>query len=120
MKPLALTMGDPAGIGGEILLKAWLHLRDAGPVFVALDDPDRLQLLARSLGLMVPMRVVGDAGEANETFQSALPILAVPLATIPVPSRPDPSNAQAVVASIERATMLALSGAVGGVVTNPI
>jgi 4-hydroxythreonine-4-phosphate dehydrogenase len=120
MKPLALTMGDPAGIGGEILLKAWLHLRDAGPVFVALDDSGRLERLAQSLGLTVPVQVVGEAGEAVNVFRSALPILAVPLAAAPLPGRPDAANAQAVIASIERATMLALSGVVGGVVTNPI
>ncbi|HUH84551.1 MAG TPA: 4-hydroxythreonine-4-phosphate dehydrogenase, partial [Stellaceae bacterium] len=56
-RPLALTMGDPAGIGGELSLKAWLARRDARP-FVALDDPDRLRELARTLGLDVPVRVV--------------------------------------------------------------
>ena len=43
---LALTMGDPAGIGGELTLRAWLALRHGGPCFVALDDPDRLAALA--------------------------------------------------------------------------
>jgi 4-hydroxythreonine-4-phosphate dehydrogenase len=120
MKPLALTMGDPAGIGGELSLKAWLALRDTGRVFVVLDDPGRLQWLARDLGLAVLVRLVRDVAEAGEIFRTALPVLPVPLAAIPVPGQPDAANAPAVVASIEQATKLALAGTVGGVVTNPI
>jgi 4-hydroxythreonine-4-phosphate dehydrogenase len=120
MKPLALTMGDPAGIGGEISLKAWLALRGAGPAFVLLGDPDRMERLAAAMGLAVPMRVVADAAEAGDVFRSALPVLPVRLAADPVPGHPDQANASAVVASIEQATRLAMAGAVGGVVTNPI
>jgi len=120
MKPLALTMGDPAGIGGEILLKAWLALRATGQAFVALDDPTRLQRLARAMGLEVPIQAIADPATAGEIFRSALPVLPVPLAAMPVPGKPDQANAPAVIASIERATKLALAGEVGGVVTNPI
>jgi 4-hydroxythreonine-4-phosphate dehydrogenase len=120
MKPLALTMGDPAGIGGELSVKAWLALREAGPTFVALDDPVRLTRVAASMGLSVPVRAVSHAAEANATFRSALPVLTVPLAAAAVPGRPDPANATAVVASIEQSTKLALAGFVGGIVTNPI
>jgi 4-hydroxythreonine-4-phosphate dehydrogenase len=120
MKPLALTMGDPAGIGGEILLKAWLALRESGHVFVALDDPVRLERLARDLGLAVAVRLVADVATASEIFGSALPVLPVPLAVPAVPGQPDAANAPAVVGSIERATKLALAGSAGAVVTNPI
>jgi 4-hydroxythreonine-4-phosphate dehydrogenase len=120
MKPLALTMGDPAGIGGEILLKAWLALRATGQAFVALDDPTRLQRLARAMGLEVPIQAIADPATAGEIFRSALPVLPVPLAAMPVPGKPNQANAPAVIASIERATKLALAGEVGGVVTNPI
>jgi 4-hydroxythreonine-4-phosphate dehydrogenase len=120
MKPLALTMGDPAGIGGELTLKAWLALRETGLVFVALDDPARLQRLAEELRLPVSVQLVKGTAEAGEVFRTALPVLAVPLAAIPVPGQPNPANAIAVVASIERATTLALNRKVGGLVTNPI
>jgi 4-hydroxythreonine-4-phosphate dehydrogenase len=120
MKALALTMGDPAGIGGEISLKAWLALREIGPAFVLLDDPDRLARLAAGMGLAVPVRVVADAAEAGDMFRSALPVLPMRLAADAVPGHPDQANAGAVVASIEQATKLAMAGAVGGVVTNPI
>ncbi len=120
MKPLALTMGDPAGVGGELTLRAWMALRVGRLPFVALDDPGRLDLLARAMGLGIPVRVVASAEEAVAVFPVALPVLAVPLDTVPIPGQPDPTNAKAVISSIERATRLALDGAAAGVVTNPI
>jgi 4-hydroxythreonine-4-phosphate dehydrogenase len=120
MLPLALTMGDPAGIGGELTLRAWLALRDSGRSFVALDDPERLAALAAALGLAVPVVIVASVGEAVDVFPRALPVLPVRLASPPLPGKPDPANARAVVESIERAAGLALRGAAGGVVTNPI
>ncbi len=113
-------MGDPAGIGGEISLKAWLALRGSGVVFVALDDPSRLQGLAQNLGLAVEVRQVSNAADAAAAFSIALPVLAVPLAATPIPGQPDQANARAIVTSIEQATKLALAGAAAGVVTNPI
>ncbi len=117
-RPLALTMGDPAGIGGELTLRAWLALRASGPRFVALDDPDRLRALAASLGLAVP--ITETAGADATGFADALPVLPVRLAAPPHPGRPDRANAPAVVASIELAAKLALAGTVSGMVTNPI
>ncbi len=120
MRPLALTMGDPAGIGGELTLRAWLSLRNSGQRFVALDDPDRLAALARTLSLDVPISIVASPDEAGAVFATALPVLPIMLANTPRPGQPDKANAQAVIGSIERAASLALRGAVGGMVTNPI
>jgi 4-hydroxythreonine-4-phosphate dehydrogenase len=117
--PLALTMGDPAGIGGELTLKAWLARRQGRP-FVALDDPARLIAIAASLGLDVPVREVRTAAEAADVFAVALPVLSVPLAAAPRPGQADPANAAAIIASIERATRLTLAGETAAVVTNPI
>jgi 4-hydroxythreonine-4-phosphate dehydrogenase len=117
-QPLALTMGDPAGIGGELTLHAWLALRHSPYRFVALDDPDRLAALARALSLDVPIATV-ESPDAD-AFARALPMLPIRLATAPRPGQPDKANAKAVIASIERAASLALQGAVGGMVTNPI
>jgi 4-hydroxythreonine-4-phosphate dehydrogenase len=118
-RPLALTMGDPAGIGGELSVRAWLARRFAHP-FVALDDPDRLSGIARRLGLDVPVRVVNAAGAAGAVFRDALPVLPVRLAAQPVPGHADPANAAAVIESIERAVKLTLAGEAAAVVTNPI
>jgi 4-hydroxythreonine-4-phosphate dehydrogenase len=117
--PLALTMGDPAGIGGELTLRAWRALRE-GPRFVALDDPDRLRGVARALRLDVPIVEIADAGAAASIFPDALPVLPVRLPAPSTPGRPDVANAPAVIASIEQATRLAQAGAAGAVVTNPI
>jgi 4-hydroxythreonine-4-phosphate dehydrogenase len=51
LKSLILTMGEPAGIGGEIALKAWTRLVESGPVSFVIDDGRRLTGLARQLGI---------------------------------------------------------------------
>jgi 4-hydroxythreonine-4-phosphate dehydrogenase len=113
-------MGDPAGIGGELTLQTWLALRERGLTFMVLDDPRRLESLAKAIGVRVPIREVASAAEAMAVFPASLPVLPVPLAVPPVAGQPDAANAKAVVGSIELATKLALQGEVGGVVTNPI
>jgi 4-hydroxythreonine-4-phosphate dehydrogenase len=118
--PLALTMGDPAGIGGEISLRAWQALREAGPEFAVLDDPARLAALALHLGLSVRVQVIAAAGEAEAVFRDALPVLPIALPAPVTPGHPDVANAQAVIASITEATRLAMVGEVVGIVTNPI
>ena len=120
MQPLALTMGDPAGIGGELTLRAWIALRNGRIPFVALDDPERLRDLATRMGLDVPIAVVESAAEATARFPSALPVMPVPLAEPARPGHPSRANAIAVVRSIEIATRLAQAGEAGAVVTNPI
>jgi 4-hydroxythreonine-4-phosphate dehydrogenase len=113
-------MGEPAGIGGEIALKAWLARHDGVPPFVALDDPDRLVALARRIGVDVPLAVIAAPAEAAAAFAAALPVLPVRVARAPEPGRPAPENARAVVASLDRAIALAREGSAAAVVTNPI
>lgn len=113
-------MGDPAGIGGELTLKTWLALRAKSTPFVVLDDPDRLAALATDMGLDARVQVVEDPQSAIAVFPDALPVLPIRLAAPSRAGQPDPANAAAIVAAIERATMMALSGQVSGVVTNPI
>lgn len=120
---LVLTMGDPAGIGGEIALKAWRVTREgtpAFPPFFVIDDPGRLSDLARALRLDVPLVEIADPVNAQEAIGRGLPVLAQPLAAPAEPGRPNAANAAAVIASIERAVALAVAGKVAGVVTNPV
>ncbi|MGH7092693.1 MAG: 4-hydroxythreonine-4-phosphate dehydrogenase PdxA, partial [Stellaceae bacterium] len=87
-RPLALTMGEPAGIGGEISLLAWQR-RDRGvPAFYAIDDPARLAGLARELGWAVPVRAIKHPEEAGALFAEALPVLALDGAPRARPGRP--------------------------------
>jgi 4-hydroxythreonine-4-phosphate dehydrogenase len=117
---LAVTMGEPAGVGGELTLMAWLRRRDAGPKFLAVDNVERLKALAETIGANVPIAPVSDPAEAEAIFVDALPVLDIDLSAPIVTGKPDPANAPAVRASIETATALALEGRVAGVVTNPI
>ena len=119
--PLALTMGEPAGIGGEITLKAWLERnRCRVPAFFAIDDPDRLGRLASMLGADVPIETIAEPGEAATVFPRALPVLAHPLAVPVTPGHPDAANAKTVIAAIDRAVELVLSHRASAMVTNPI
>jgi 4-hydroxythreonine-4-phosphate dehydrogenase len=120
LKPLVLTMGEPAGIGGEITLKAWLGRDQDFPPFVALDDPARLDALARGLGLEVPVRTIENLDLAASVFATALPVLPRPLEVEVVPGKPATGNAGAVIGSIETAVSLVRSGHARAVVTNPI
>lgn len=118
--PLALTMGEPAGVGGEVTLSAWLRRHSGLPVFFVLDDARRLERLAGLLGLEVPVRRIGAPEEAAAVFPTALPVLDRPLDVEPTPGRPTPASAPAVRQSIETAVALVQKGRAGAVVTNPI
>ncbi len=114
MIPLALTMGDPAGIGGELTAKAWQALHMTGLAFFAIDDPRRLATLG------IPVHIIDNPLQAAAAFRHALPVLPEPLATPAVPGHPDPANAPATIRSIERAVQLVQSRQAGAVVTNPV
>jgi len=118
--PLAVTMGEPAGIGGELSLKAWLARKSATRPFCVLDDPARLATLARDLGLKVPIKDIMEPAEADAVFATALPVMPVRLRTQARAGRPDPANAPATLEAIERAAGLAKAGKIAGFATNPI
>ena len=120
LPPLALTMGEPAGIGGEITLKAWLA-RDCGvPPFFVIDDALRLQRLADELHLAVPVRRVSGGQAAAACFGEALPVLDQPLPVAVRPGHPDAGNGSAVAAAIRTAVARTVAGEAAAVVTNPI
>jgi len=120
--PLAVTMGDPAGVGGEIAIKAWVATRGDphAPPFLLIDAPERIAALARSIGIDIPVRTVASAAEASAVFRDALPVLPIDVPRPAIPGRPDGANAAAVVAAIDRAVALCVAGESSGVVTNPI
>jgi len=118
--PIALTMGEPAGIGGEITLMAWLRRGEGVPPFFAIDDPERLQRLATMLGFSVALRAVAGPEEAAQCFPEALGVLPRRLAHPVLLGRPDPANARAVIGAIVSAVELVRSGRACAMVTNPI
>jgi 4-hydroxy-L-threonine phosphate dehydrogenase PdxA len=117
-QPLALSLGDPAGIGPEITVKAWRALKDSGRAFLAVGDHE--VLAAAATGGEVPLKRVAGAHEVATVFPHALPVLDLPLPANVVAGHPDPAHAAAVIRWIETAAGLALSGDVAGVVTAPI
>jgi 4-hydroxythreonine-4-phosphate dehydrogenase len=117
--PLALTQGDPSGIGPEIALKAWLARRPGARPWFLLADPDHLTRVAQMLALPVPLRVTTpDAAAA--VFDHALPVVPLAATVRGVPGDPQGEDAAATLESIERAVALTRQGEAAGVVTNPI
>ena len=116
--PLALSLGDPAGIGPEIIVKAWQALRETGPAFVVVGDYQSLAS-ASPRGASI-LRRVTRTSEASDVFAEALPVLDLPLQGQVVSGQADPAYGPAVIRWIETAVGLALSGDVSGVVTAPI
>ena len=110
--PLAVSCGEPAGIGPEIAARAWDALRDRLP-FVWIGDPDHLPA-------GTPVAEILDPAEAPAVAGTALPVLSLPFPAPAVPGRLDPANAAGVIAAIERGVGLARAGQVAGLVTAPI
>jgi 4-hydroxythreonine-4-phosphate dehydrogenase len=121
LKPLAVTQGDPAGIGLEITLKVWLE-RKKEPVrpFFLISDPDFVEQTARMLDFPVPIKRV-DPNSAWSTFDSALPIVplkqTIHVDRLGVPNR---SNASAIQESIVQAVTMVQTEKAAALVTNPI
>jgi 4-hydroxythreonine-4-phosphate dehydrogenase len=112
--PLALTLGDPAGVGPEITAKAWQTLCVQGPVFVVVGDAAILEAQG------VPVRRVTSMAEGAAAFAEALPVLDRPLDAPVEPGKPSAAHAQAIIGWIETAVELALKGEASGIVTAPI
>jgi 4-hydroxythreonine-4-phosphate dehydrogenase len=114
-------MGDPAGIGPDIALAAWLAQREQPvPAFVLLGDVTVLEQRADALGLRVPIAAVAEAEAAEERFAEELPVLPIPVARPVTAGRPDAAAAPATMQSIERGVSLVQQGKASAVVTNPI
>src|ERR1700704_5411378 len=119
-KPLALASGEPAGIGPDITIKAWLRRNGLKlPVFYLLGDRDFLAHRAKILGLDVRLADVR-AEDALDTFADALPVVATGHAATAQPGRPDHTSPDATMASIRQAVGDVVTGRASAVVTNPI
>jgi 4-hydroxythreonine-4-phosphate dehydrogenase len=119
---LALTRGDPSGIGPELALKAWAqtHADPEAPAFLIAAEPDYLAALAKQLRLDVPVETIDTAARAAALFFRALPVLASNHGVAGKPGVPDVSDAAGTIASIETCVHLVRSGEASAIVTNPI
>ena len=99
-RPIAVTMGDPAGIGIEITLQAWLRRDEAKlPPFKFYADPECARARAKAIGLDVPFQVSDDTG-FDGNFAEALPIVPIRLSRTVVAGTADPAHAPAIIAAI--------------------
>ena len=115
-EPLAISLGDPAGIGPEVLAKCWDNRAAfALPPFVAIGDP-------RSIGAVWdgPIEIITDPNEADSAFDVGLPLLQLLSAEDTVPGHPSVAGAHCSLDSLELAVGLARSGSAAAVVTGPV
>ncbi|GGC35892.1 4-hydroxythreonine-4-phosphate dehydrogenase [Novosphingobium marinum] len=118
--PLAVSLGDPAGVGPELLAEAWTRRsRDALLPFFAVGGERILAAAAASRGIEIPVRRIASPEEARGVFGDALPVLGDEDAGYAA-GRPDEDGARLALSSLTRAARLAVSGEAGGLVTGPI
>ncbi|MBO9408206.1 4-hydroxythreonine-4-phosphate dehydrogenase PdxA [Shimia sp. R9_1] len=110
--PIALTCGEPGGIGLEIAEKAWQSLKEELPFFL-IADPDHLPGT-------VPHRMIDDPAEAAGLMPDALPVFPHPFGAPRTPGQADPENAEGVIDVISQAVDMAMSGSASAVCTLPI
>jgi len=121
-------MGEPAGIGGELSLKAWIALHGdlaasdgaGAPSFFVIDDPARLRRMAGLPGCAAPIVPIGSAADCFDACREGLPVLPLSAPVQAIDGQPDISSAPAVLESIDRALDLVESGDAAALVTNPI
>jgi 4-hydroxythreonine-4-phosphate dehydrogenase len=120
-RPVAVSMGEPAGIGVECALKAWHARKKYGlQPFFLIADPQNIKEQTTRLGLNTPLREIANPEEAMGAFSKTLPILPLSLQTHSTPGELDPANAGPVIDSIRKATSFTLNGQATAVVTLPI
>lgn len=118
--PLALTQGDPAGIGPDVTVTAWAKRRELGlPPFIFVGDPDVLRSRAHLLGVDVNVKVC-EPEDAIAAFSEALPVLPLPVGFDVQAGQPHIGAALATIKAIETAVTLTVGKRAAAVVTNPI
>ncbi|WP_312467884.1 4-hydroxythreonine-4-phosphate dehydrogenase PdxA [Brucella sp.] len=119
--PLAVSIGDPSGVGADVALSAWLQRKGLSlPTFLLIADPAQLSARAQHLGLNVPIATISTPADACDVFDVKLPVLPLKNTHKESPGKPLPENAAGVIEAIERAVALTLSGETSAVVTCPI
>jgi 4-hydroxythreonine-4-phosphate dehydrogenase len=114
--PLAVSLGDPAGIGPEVVAKCWDNRSAFGlPPFVAIGDPRSLTAVWDG-----PIEIIEDPRDADDAFDVGLPLLPLAAAQADLPGHPSVAGAHCSLDSLELAVGLARSGSAAAVVTGPV
>jgi 4-hydroxythreonine-4-phosphate dehydrogenase len=115
-EPLAISLGDPAGIGPEVLAKCWDNRASFGlPPFVAIGDPRSIAAVWDG-----PIEIITDPREADVAFDVGLPLIQLMSAEADTPGHPSVAGAHCSLDSLELAVGLARSGSAAAVVTGPV
>ena len=117
--PIALSMGDPSGIGPEIAVMAWLRRAPGDRPWFVLGDPAHIERTARRIGLDAPVQACAPE-DAARIFATALPVCALSSPVTGEPARPDPADARPTIEAIETGVRLVREGRAHALVTNPI
>jgi 4-hydroxythreonine-4-phosphate dehydrogenase len=118
--PLALTLGEPAGIGPDITFAAWRRRAELRLTpFYLLADPEFIGRQGRRIAPDVPIRAV-EPETASATFPDCLPVIDIGVRVTAEPGHPDRSSAPAAIAAIRRGVADVASGAASALVTNPV
>ena len=118
--PLAVSLGDPAGVGPELLAETWARRGEEGLApFFAVGGAGLLAAAAAQRGIAVPVERIARPAEAAQVFARALPVLG-DLDGDYRPGRPDREGAALALASLAEAARLAVAGSAGAIVTGPI
>lgn len=114
--PLAVSMGDPAGIGPEVIARAW-EMRDAQALdpFFVVGDPAAIAAVSG-----IPVERIETPETAVEVFARALPVIAIDCTSGVVPGQPSVDGARCALDSLETAVGLARSATAGALVTGPV
>ena len=119
-RPLALTLGEPAGIGPDISFAAWRRcVKEGLRPFYLVADPKFIRRRGERLAPDIPIAVVEPADAAG-VFKTSLPVVDLGVKVTAEPGRPDATSAPAAVASIRRAVADVQAGMAAAVVTNPV
>ncbi|MCV0397736.1 MAG: 4-hydroxythreonine-4-phosphate dehydrogenase PdxA [Rhizobiaceae bacterium] len=116
---LAMTCGEPAGIGPELAARVWARRDASMPAFYLLSDPDLIVARAQRARIEINVRATTPE-EAADIFPEALPVVPLENAQADTPGLADPASAPAVLESIERAVADTMAGRAAGLVTCPI
>ncbi|WP_353228092.1 4-hydroxythreonine-4-phosphate dehydrogenase PdxA [Novosphingobium sp.] len=118
--PIALSMGDPAGVGPELAVTAAAQTASAAlPPFVAVGSHRIFVAAAQRLGVAMPVIAVASAAAALALHGKALAVIDIGDGDY-TPGVPDDAGAALALASLERATALTRQGATSALVTGPI
>lgn len=121
IKPICITMGEPSGVSGEIIIKIWNERKKKKilPFFVY-DDPSRLRKISEYLQLKIPIKKINDESESLDLFEDFLPVKSLESQIDFKLGQPNYLNSKHVLDSINKAVKSALESKVRAIITSPV